>query len=183
MTKPCGAKTRSGGKCKQAAGWGTDHAGVGCCKLHGGSLPNHRASAALIIEERDARTMLEKLGVPQSSENPVKVLLATLVETQAWQAILRERVSELYALTTEDKMEVEREKALVLLYERALDRTSKIAAEMIRLKLDERRVAIDEMQTEMVFRALQAALAGLPKQYQEPARERLVLALRKEDKV
>lgn len=32
----CGAKTRSGGSCRRPAGWGTDHAGSGRCKLHGG---------------------------------------------------------------------------------------------------------------------------------------------------
>lgn len=33
----CGAKTRSGGKCKKQAGWGTDHLGSGRCRLHGGA--------------------------------------------------------------------------------------------------------------------------------------------------
>lgn len=37
MTLKCGAKTRSGGKCGQPAGWGTHHVGEGKCKLHGGS--------------------------------------------------------------------------------------------------------------------------------------------------
>ena len=32
----CGAKTRAGTPCKQKAGWGTDHVGIGKCKLHGG---------------------------------------------------------------------------------------------------------------------------------------------------
>jgi hypothetical protein len=32
----CGAATRSGGRCNNAAGWGTDHPGSGRCKLHGG---------------------------------------------------------------------------------------------------------------------------------------------------
>lgn len=32
----CGAKTRAGTPCKRPAGWGTDHAGTGKCKLHGG---------------------------------------------------------------------------------------------------------------------------------------------------
>jgi hypothetical protein len=32
----CGAKTRAGGQCQQAAGWGTQHVGQGKCKLHGG---------------------------------------------------------------------------------------------------------------------------------------------------
>jgi len=35
----CGAKTRSGGRCQLPAGWGTDHPGVGRCKLHGGATP------------------------------------------------------------------------------------------------------------------------------------------------
>ena len=35
----CGAKTRQGTPCELPAGWGTDHAGVGRCKLHGGATP------------------------------------------------------------------------------------------------------------------------------------------------
>ena len=35
----CGAKTRSGGRCKKTAGWGTDHTGQGKCRLHGGATP------------------------------------------------------------------------------------------------------------------------------------------------
>ena len=35
----CGAKTRSGGKCKQPAGLRTDHPGEGRCYLHGGMTP------------------------------------------------------------------------------------------------------------------------------------------------
>lgn len=45
--KPCAASTRSGGKCKKQAGWGTEHLGSGRCKLHGGSTPNHQKKAAL----------------------------------------------------------------------------------------------------------------------------------------
>lgn len=32
----CGAKTRAGTPCQRPAGWGTDHVGIGRCKLHGG---------------------------------------------------------------------------------------------------------------------------------------------------
>src|SRR5689334_21056250 len=40
----CGRKTKSGGRCTQPAGWGTDHVGSGACKLHGGNAgrpPKH----------------------------------------------------------------------------------------------------------------------------------------------
>src|SRR5687768_3240460 len=34
----CGARTRQTGQpCSRPAGWGTDHAGLGKCKLHGGA--------------------------------------------------------------------------------------------------------------------------------------------------
>ncbi len=40
MTEFCGAKTKSSGKpCQRPAGWGTDHVGIGKCKLHGGATP------------------------------------------------------------------------------------------------------------------------------------------------
>lgn len=43
----CGAKKKgSKAKCGLAAGWGTPHPGIGKCKLHGGSVPNHVKAAA-----------------------------------------------------------------------------------------------------------------------------------------
>jgi len=50
--KVCGAKKRDRGpgqkrgRCLLAAGWGTDHPGIGKCKFHGGSTPNHIKAAA-----------------------------------------------------------------------------------------------------------------------------------------
>lgn len=45
MGAVCGAKKRGGGKCMLAAGWGTEHKGIGACKRHGGSFPNHMKNA------------------------------------------------------------------------------------------------------------------------------------------
>jgi hypothetical protein len=46
--KHCGGKTRSrpGGRCTKPKGWGTDHLGIGSCKLHTGSTRNGEKSAA-----------------------------------------------------------------------------------------------------------------------------------------
>lgn len=38
----CGGKKRHGGECQRPAGWGTDHAGTGRCKLHGGGTGTGR---------------------------------------------------------------------------------------------------------------------------------------------
>jgi len=60
MTPPkCGANTRSGGKCGRPAGWGTDHPGVGRCKLHGGSTPNHEVAA----QKETARQAVERFAL------------------------------------------------------------------------------------------------------------------------
>lgn len=42
----CEAKNRAGNPCRRPAGWGTDHAGFGHCKLHGGSNPSGKKYAA-----------------------------------------------------------------------------------------------------------------------------------------
>jgi hypothetical protein len=55
----CGATTRGGTPCTQKAGWGTDHVGVGRCKLHGGATPikhgryslTHRETIGHLIQE------------------------------------------------------------------------------------------------------------------------------------
>lgn len=53
MTNPkCGAtKKQDEGTCELPAGWGTDHPGVGNCKLHGGSTPNGIENARKILRQ------------------------------------------------------------------------------------------------------------------------------------
>lgn len=41
----CGVRTQAGTPCKQKAGWGTTHEGIGKCKFHGGRSPNNRKNA------------------------------------------------------------------------------------------------------------------------------------------
>ena len=61
----CGAKKRdgSGDHCQLRAGWGTDHAGVGACKLHGGSTRNGRRNAAIVEAERQVSEWGGRLDV------------------------------------------------------------------------------------------------------------------------
>lgn len=76
MTKSsCGARKRGGGTCGLAPGWGTDHPGVGKCKLHGGSTPNHRKAAAVELAHQEASRMVRAAGVDQ---DPIEHLLESL---------------------------------------------------------------------------------------------------------
>ena len=50
----CGAKNRSGKPCKRPAGWGTDHAGEGRCKLHGGATQVKTGRYSTVTRKRIA---------------------------------------------------------------------------------------------------------------------------------
>lgn len=159
----CGARTRTGSTCTRPAGWGTTHPGAGSCKLHGGSTPNGRLSGAREAEAKRARTILERLETPEPIEHPVYELLKLAAETTAWQRILRERMSELTELTQNDRLDVDRERALVRLYGESLDRTAKLFVDMARLDLKARALALQQEQAAQVMQAVTEALrrAGL----------------------
>jgi len=57
----CGAKTRAGTPCKKPAGWGTNHKGVGKCKLHGGATPIKHGLYSKYTNHRLA-DMIDKLS-------------------------------------------------------------------------------------------------------------------------
>lgn len=74
----CGASVRNGvGTCRRPAGWGTDHPGIGRCKLHAGGTPVHRNAAERI---KAARTVAEWGG--RLDISPAEALLE-LVQTKA----------------------------------------------------------------------------------------------------
>ena len=160
----CGAPKRSDREpCTRPAGWGTGHPGVGRCKLHGGSLPNNEAAGIRDLEERRARTILQRLEQPEPIEHPVYELLKLAAETRAWQHVLRERMAELPELNIEDRQGVDRERALVALYERSLDRSAKLLVDMAKLDLKARSLALQQEQARQIMADMTEALqrAGL----------------------
>jgi hypothetical protein len=88
----CGGRKRdgSGGVCTRPAGWGTDHPGIGKCKLHGGSTPNHKAAARVVQARRDVATY----GLPVDVE-PGLALLQEVHRTAGHVAWLGAKVAEL----------------------------------------------------------------------------------------
>src|SRR5580658_2191857 len=48
--------------CTKNAGYGTEHTGIGSCKHHGGSTPNHLRSAARQMVKRDLAELSLALG-------------------------------------------------------------------------------------------------------------------------
>lgn len=177
----CGARKRqSKGRCTLPAGWGTSHPGVGLCKLHGGSMPNHVTHAARVATEAEARGLLERLGRPDPIGDPVEELLDLGAEVRAYLTVLRERLSELRDFSSTDVTMIDREKALVRLYGENLDRTHRVLADLARLGLDERLVRVREVQTSRLLVAVTRALEqlGLDADQQAEARRLIGAELR-----
>lgn len=88
----CNGKLSKGrpGRCTQKAGWGTEHVGIGKCKLHGGKTPNHNKSAQVAIAKAEAA----KYGTPIEM-GPAESLLAELARTHGWISFFESQVGDL----------------------------------------------------------------------------------------
>lgn len=154
----CNARKRgSSGYCGQAAGWGTDHAGIGHCKLHGGSSPGQRTKADNDRLDQTVRTMLERENLVPL-DNPIAQLQMLAAEVVAFKNILGSKVEELRGWSYDDISDKEDLRAIILAYERALDRTQKTLVEMARLNIEERLARLNEAQANLLKQVVEAVL-------------------------
>lgn len=153
----CGGKLRQGGgTCTQPAGWGTDHAGFGKCKLHGGRSPSGEAAAA----KAEGRWLLGQL-VPD--RGPVTDPLAELRQlgglVMQWMKACEGALETLSTYRYESIGGGEQLRSEVAMFERSMDRAATFLATLAKLGLDERQVAVSEAKANMLLRALEAGLA------------------------
>lgn len=167
----CGAKKRgSEGFCGLRAGWGTDHPGVGRCKLHGGSTGAHRRNAQLVRARRDVEAWGGREDV-----SPPEALLDLVRSKAAEVAYWEERVAGLSDVERAGVMVHRVEERglsdvvvrqagthvwLVLLHE-AQDQLAQYAAAAIRAGADRALVEFASMQAAWLVPVLRrAVLAG-----------------------
>jgi hypothetical protein len=147
----CNASKRQGeGRCTQPAGWGTDHVGVGYCKLHGGKTATHREGA----RREEVATLVKRL-LHDVNAPPITDPGAALAEFGGVQknllTTLGRLVDELGPGAAEAKVLLAEYRGFAVLYERLL-------ADMKRLGLAERVVELEEAQAQIVFIAFGRAL-------------------------
>lgn len=155
----CGrvVKNRGGGWCGKYASGGLPGKP---CRFHGGAAPQVKAAVAregAEIEVRKTAAMIMKGSTPIG--DPLTALQQLAGEMQAWKDALGEQV-DIMKLGYSSEMGTEQIRAAVQLYERALDRLSSTLTAIGRLNIDERLIAIQAGQKEMILRALQAGLAA-----------------------
>lgn len=90
----CNARTKGDTRCRRPAGWGTPHAGVGTCKLHGGSTPDAVKHGQRILVERHVAEVTARWHVPDDV-SIAEFFQAEMRRSAATVAYLDERVSEL----------------------------------------------------------------------------------------
>ena len=89
--KHCGAKKRQGsGHCRRPKGWGTDHVGIGACKLHGGTTSSHGVAA----KRKAALDAAELYGLPRAID-PHEALFEELHRTAGHVSWLTMMIQEL----------------------------------------------------------------------------------------
>lgn len=87
--KHCGGKTRAGGRCTRPSGWGTEHVGIGRCKLHGGATQSHTKAAAKVQAQRDVELFAGRRDI-HPAEALLELVQWTAGEVDYWRARVRD---------------------------------------------------------------------------------------------
>lgn len=166
----CGARKRQGeGTCTRPAGWGTDHVGVGPCKLHGGSTPAHRTAAAATQARRDVVLFGGRRDI-HPADALLELVQWTAGEVDYWRSRVRllEEDELTWGVTKvkeggEDRGTTEEAKpniAYVMLVD-ASNRLERYSASALKAGVDERRVRLAEQQGTLLHGVLVAVLGEL----------------------
>lgn len=166
----CGAKKRqSEGHCTRPAGWGTEHPGVGRCKLHGGKTPGQNRAAQVEQARRDVVLFAARRDV-----HPAEALLELVQwkagEVDYWRLRVRELDEKRLTwgktrrkVGGEDRgttFEARPNVAYVMLRDAERDLAS-YAAAALKAGVDERRVRLAESQGALIVSVVAASLRGI----------------------
>jgi len=155
------------------------------CDRHGGAAVKHigeqhmkeRAAKAklLALLQEDGQT---EQAIAIEEFNPLFALSKLAIEVLAMKDMLLEQVTELAEedWVYGDRLGIENVRAVIQLYERAVDRTSRLLVDIGRLNLDERLMKISERQGNLISEILQRVLGQLGLDDEDRARAQTHLA-------
>lgn len=166
----CGAKKRQGeGTCTQPSGWGTDHPGIGACKLHGGSMKNHKTAAVTTQAKRDVVLFGGRRDI-HPADALLELVQWTAGEVDYWRHRVRllDEADLTWGLTKvkeggDDRGTTEEAKpniAYSMLVD-ASNRLERYSASALKAGVDERRVRLAEQQGTLLHGVLVAVLGEL----------------------
>jgi hypothetical protein len=168
----CSAKARNapGGVCHTHRVKGQKR-----CRMHGGTSTRAKEKAHRDRVEADMRDLVAMMDMGPIHD-PLTALKELAGEVVAWKDAMRTKVGELDTLSYEGEYG-ETAKAVVQLFERAMDRATDVLTKIARLNIDERLAAVTESQAKKIEDAFFAALdeAGIPA-LDIPTREKVAVA-------
>jgi hypothetical protein len=160
----CGAKRKKGGKCTMAAGWGTSHPGIGACKLHGGSMPNHVRSAA-------KQEMRNLLGTPREVTPEQAILDCIRIRSGEIEWLSQEMTRLSEASWVEETMLGKQFHLYARERQAALRDVARFSQMAIQMNVEERRVRIAETYGESIAMLLKGILDELMPNLNEEGRK------------
>jgi hypothetical protein len=147
----CGARRKNGQPCRWFSGQGTDHPGVGRCKLHGGATATHKTHAVAV----EVKRRMVKLGAPIEGIKPHTALLGMLQATAGAVAWLYDEIRGLENLSEPEAQ------VLIKLWDEERDRATRIAEACLRAGVDEREVRFTQGAAEQIVAAIRAGIEAI----------------------
>lgn len=130
--------------------------------MHGGCTPTVSKGASLRLVEREARDLFGKIAPEVGPvDNPLAAYAELAGRVIAWLQLMDSLLDDLRSVDVTIASQGEQARAVVQLYERAMDRANTVLGSYARLRIDDRLAAITERQADMVVRALDAVIAHL----------------------
>jgi hypothetical protein len=147
----CGAKKKNGTTCRQHAGAGTAHKGIGRCKWHLGNTAAHRQHA---VKEEAIRKMAT-MGVGGDLQvTPGQALQGALnlsANAMAW-------LTAMVGGIPEDEMLTPESQSLLRLFNDEKDRLARIASACAAAGISERQIKLAEHHTQLMGQMLEAVM-------------------------
>jgi hypothetical protein len=144
-------KPRCSAKARNAPG-GVCHThrikGATRCRMHGGKSPRAQQKAARDRVEQDMRELLASQDMGPVHD-PLTALKELAGEVVGWKDAMRLKVEELDTLDVSTEYG-ETARAVVQIFERAMDRAGEFLFKIARLNIDDRLAAVTERQAKMI---------------------------------
>lgn len=169
----CGARRlKHADSCSLPAGWGTDHVGVGRCKLHGGATQSHTQKAQVVIAQRQAAEWGARLDVTPAAalfelvqakagevaywDGRVRALTATDLASQS--LVTKSEVGEGPMGMVDMTTRTPSAHAFVTMLHKAQDQLAAYSAAAIKAGLDAELVKAATLQGQATIRAIAVAI-------------------------
>lgn len=166
MADACGAKKTTGeGVCKNPAGSGTAHLGIGNCKFHGGATPSqekHYAKelARAAVDRSDRKGVLW-YGNPDEKAEPGEALLLEVRRTSGHVKWLEREIATKEKPENPDIVDVSMLQGMRALYLEERQHLLKVCQVALNAGVEERRVRIAEKYGDTIATLLENILAEL----------------------